>query len=313
MAIHWFPGHMHKARKEMQEVLPLVDVIIEVIDARIPYSSENPMISQMRGDKPCLKILNKTDLADPAMTQRWLNHFSTRDNMAALEMCAQEANRAAKLKDLIRQLCPQRADQHRPIHTMICGIPNVGKSTLINSLAGRMIAKTGNEPAITKGQQRINLGDGITLSDTPGILWPKVENPKSSYRLAVTGAIRETAMDFDDVAFFGMEFMLQSYPQALEDRYGFDPEGMVEVEALEALGRRRGCLRGGKQVDLNRACKLFLTELREGRLGQITLETPEMMASELVEVEEMKAIKEAEREARKAEKLKGKRSPKHHQ
>ena len=307
MAIHWFPGHMHKARKEMKEVLPLVDVIIEVIDARIPYSSENPMIAEMRGDKPCLKILNKADLADPAVTAQWLQHLSQRDNMAALEMCAQEANRAAKLKDLIRQLCPHRADQHRAIHTMICGIPNVGKSTLINSLAGRMIAKTGNEPAITKGQQRINLGDGITLSDTPGILWPKVENPKSSYRLAVTGAIRETAMDYDDVAFFGMEYLLNNYADAVAKRYGFDPEGMMEIDALEELGRRRGCLRGGKQVDLNRACKLFLTELREGRLGPISLETPAMMATELVEVEEMKAQKEAEREARKAEKMKGKR------
>ncbi len=307
MAIHWFPGHMHKARKEMKEVLPLVDVIIEVIDARIPYSSENPMIAEMRGDKPCLKILNKADLADPAVTAQWLQHLSQRDNMAALEMCAQEANRAAKLKDMIRQLCPYRADQHRAIHTMICGIPNVGKSTLINSLAGRMIAKTGNEPAITKGQQRINLGDGITLSDTPGILWPKVENPKSSYRLAVTGAIRETAMDYDDVAFFGMEYLLHNYADAVAERYGFDPEGMMEIDALEELGRRRGCLRGGKQVDLNRACKLFLTELREGRLGPISLETPAMMATELVEVEEMKAQKEAEREARKAEKMKGKR------
>ncbi|HSG62209.1 MAG TPA: ribosome biogenesis GTPase YlqF [Pseudomonadales bacterium] len=309
MAIHWFPGHMHKARKEMKEVLPLVDVIIEVIDARIPYSSENPMIAEMRGDKPCLKILNKADLADPSITAQWLAHLSQRDNMAALEMCAQEANRAAKLKDLIRQLCPQRAGQHRAIHTMICGIPNVGKSTLINSLAGRMIAKTGNEPAITKGQQRINLGDGITLSDTPGILWPKVENPKSSYRLAVTGAIRETAMDHDDVAFFGMDYLLHEYPQALADRYGFDPQGMVEVEAIEELGRRRGCLRGGKQVDLNRACKLFLTELREGRLGPISLETPTMMAQELIDVDLMKAQKEAEREARKAEKMKGKRKP----
>jgi len=307
MAIHWYPGHMHKARKEMLEVLPHVDVIIEVIDARIPYSSENPMIASMRGDKPCLKILNKTDLADPMVTQLWLDEFSSRDGVAAIEMSANQANQVARIRDLIRQLCPSKANNHKPIHTMICGIPNVGKSTLINSIAGRMIAKTGNEPAITKGQQRINLGDGITLSDTPGILWPKVENEKSSYRLAVTGAIRETAMDYDDVAFFGMDYLLKNYSSAIAERYQFDPSNMLEIDALENLGRRRGCLRGGNQVDLNKACKLFLTEFREGRLGQISLETPAMMLQELVEVEELKAAKEAEKEARKAQKMKGKR------
>lgn len=308
MAIHWYPGHMHKARKEMLEVLPLVDVIIEVIDARIPYSSENPMIADMRGDKPCLKILNKTDLADPDITQLWLDEFSSRDGVAAIEMSANQTNQVARIRELIRQLCPTKANAHKPIHTMICGIPNVGKSTLINSIAGRMIAKTGNEPAITKGQQRINLGDGITLSDTPGILWPKVENEKSSYRLAVTGAIRETAMDYDDVAFFGMDYLLKQYADALTSRYQFDVTGMLEIEALENLGRRRGCLRGGNQVDLNKACKLFLTEFREGRLGQISLETPNMMRAELIEVEEQKAAKEAAKEARKLEKMKGKRS-----
>lgn len=309
MAIHWYPGHMHKARKEMLEVLPLVDVIIEVIDARIPYSSENPMIGTMRGDKPCLKILNKADLADPAVTQLWLDEFSSRDGEAAIEMSATQTNQAAQIKSLIRKLCPNKSNSYKPIHTMICGIPNVGKSTLINSLAGRMIAKTGNEPAITKGQQRINLGDGITLSDTPGILWPKVENEKSSYRLAVTGAIRETAMDYDDVAFFGMDYLLKNYAEFLHERFNFDPTGMVEIDAIENMGRRRGCLKGGNKVDFNKACKLFLTEFREGRIGRISLETPTMMKAELIEVEELKAAKEAEKEARKLERQKGTRKP----
>ncbi|MBL4816691.1 MAG: ribosome biogenesis GTPase YlqF, partial [Shewanella sp.] len=208
MAIQWYPGHMHKARKEIEEVMPQVDLVIEVLDARIPYSSENPVISTLRGDKPCIKLLNKSDLADPEVTQRWIEYLEREQGVKAMAITTLQAAQVKKIPDLCRKFVPNRDKLEKDIRTMIMGIPNVGKSTIINTLAGRMIAKTGNEPAVTKVQQRINLRNGIVLSDTPGILWPKVDNEKSSYRLAITGAIKDTAMEYEDVAMFAAEYFL---------------------------------------------------------------------------------------------------------
>jgi len=204
------------------------------------------------------------------------------------------------LMDLCRKMMPNKVKNEKTIHTMIVGIPNVGKSTLINTLAGRIIAKTGNEPAVTKAQQRIKLDDGITLSDTPGVMWPNVENKNSGYRLAATGAIRDTAMDYTDVAFYAVDFMAKHYPERLLERYELDSLPNSELEMLEAIGQKRGCLRGGGQVDLDRVSKIFITELRAGTLGLLTLETPEMTEAEKANVEVIRADKEAKKAAKKA-------------
>jgi len=305
MAIQWYPGHMHKARKEIEEVMPQVDLVIEVLDARIPYSSENPMVSTLRGDKPCIKLLNKSDLADPETTQRWIEYLEREQGVKAMAITTLQAAQVKKIPDLCRKFVPSRDKVEKDIRTMIMGIPNVGKSTIINTLAGRMIAKTGNEPAVTKVQQRINLRNGIVLSDTPGILWPKVDNEKSSYRLAVTGAIKDTAMEYEDVAMFAAEYFLQAYPEAIAERYKLKELPDTDIELLEAIGRKRGALRPGGRIDLHKVSELVLHEFRSGKIGQLSLETPEMADIEKAEVAKLIAKKEAEKEAKQeAERLK---------
>lgn len=292
MSIQWFPGHMHKARKEIEEVIPQVDVIIEVLDARIPFSSENPMISSLRKDKPCVKVLNKRDLSDPAMTDHWIEHFEKEKGVKAMAITTSNPQEVHKIMELCRKLAPHREQMGKNIRTMIMGIPNVGKSTIINTLAGRTIAVTGNQPAVTRRQQRINLQNGIVLSDTPGILWPKVENPHSGFRLAATGAVKDTAMEYDEVAFYTVEYLAEQYPDLLKERYQLDELPTSDIELMEEIGRKRGALRSGGRVDLHKASEILLHELRGGTIGQITLERPEMITQELIEVE-----KEAERKA----------------
>ncbi|RLV59638.1 ribosome biogenesis GTPase YlqF [Parashewanella curva] len=296
--IHWYPGHMHKARKEIEKVLPQVDLIIEVLDARIPYSSENPMIQQLRGDKPCIKLLNKSDLADPEVTAQWIGYLEQEQGVKASAITTLQSAMVKKIPDLCRKLVPHRDTVEKDIRTMIMGIPNVGKSTIINTLAGRVIAKTGNEPAVTKAQQRINLRNGIVLSDTPGILWPKVDNPASSYRLAVTGAIKDTAMEYDDVAMFAAEYFLEAYPEEICKRYNLDELPRQDIELLEAIGRRHGALRSGGTIDYHKASEVLLHDYRSGKIGQLTLETPAMAEKEKIVVAEMIAIKEAEKKAK---------------
>ncbi|WP_299806953.1 ribosome biogenesis GTPase YlqF [uncultured Shewanella sp.] len=299
MAIQWYPGHMHKARKEIEEVMPQVDLVIEVLDARIPYSSENPMVQTLRGDKPCIKLLNKSDLADPETTQRWIEYLEREQGVKAMAITTLQASQVKKIPDLCRKFVPSRDKIEKDIRTMIMGIPNVGKSTIINTLAGRMIAKTGNEPAVTKTQQRINLRNGIVLSDTPGILWPKVDNEKSSYRLAVTGAIKDTAMEYEDVAMFAAEYFLTAYPEAIAERYKIKQMPDTDIELLEAIGRNRGALRPGGRIDLHKASEVLLHDFRAGRIGQLSLETPEMAEIEKEEVAKLMAEKQAKEDARK--------------
>ncbi len=301
MSIQWFPGHMHKARKQIKEVISQVDLIIEVLDSRIPYSSENPMIAQLRGDKPFIKVLTKSDLSDETITTQWLQYFEKQNGVKALALSSNHPEKTQKIIDLILQMLPNKVDGHKTINVMIMGIPNVGKSTLINILAGRTIAKTGNEPAVTKSQQRINLRNGIMLWDTPGMLWPKVENENSGYRLATTGAIRDTAMSYDDVAFFAADFLLKNYPKQLIERYSINPLPKTELEFLEAAGKLRGCLGAGGRVDLEKISKIIITEYRSGLLGKISLETPEVIEKELVIVEQQMADKEAKKALRKAQ------------
>lgn len=298
MLIQWYPGHMHKASKEIKQALPDIDLLIEILDARIPYSSQNPMLAQLRGDKPTIRVLSKTDLADPELTRIWQDHLELEQGVKTLAVTTQQPEKIRQIIDLCGKMLPEKSAANKVIRCMIMGIPNVGKSTIINILAGRTIAKTGNEPAVTKMQQRINLGNNIVLSDTPGVLWPNVENRHSGYRLAVTGAIKETAFQNDDIASFALDYLLQAYPELLQNRYRLENLPEDGMTTLQAIGRKRGCLKAGGHVEMDKAAKLFLTELRAGTLGQISLETPEMVAVEMVELEAIRAEKAAKKAAR---------------
>lgn len=284
MAIHWYPGHMHKANKEIKETLSRIDLIIEVLDARIPFSSQNPLLSSLRGDKPCIKVLTKSDLADPDLTRQWQAWLEQEQGVKTLPLTTEQPARMRQLIDLSRKIISTLPGKRQVYNTMIMGIPNVGKSSLINILADKIIAKTGNEPAVTKSQQRIHLANDFVLFDTPGVLWPKVENEASMYRLAVSGAVKDTAFEYDDIAFFAAEYLLEVYPDSLIQRFKLKQLPHNELELIEAIGRKRGCLSGGGRVDLDKASKILLTELRVGKLGRITLETPQKVNKELFEL-----------------------------
>jgi ribosome biogenesis GTPase A len=302
MAINWYPGHMHKANKDMRDVLPQVDLVIELLDCRLPYSSQNPHIAQLAKDKPCIKVLSKSDLADPAITEQWQAHLERTANVKTLLTTLKQTDKAQSLMQLCRKMAPQKPKEGLNIMAMITGIPNVGKSTLINAVAGRKVAKTGDEPAITKGLQRIRIDDGLLFLDTPGILWPKIHNENSAYRLAIAGSIKDTATEVDDLAFYLSDYLINHYPELLSERYGLAEIPPTDLEFLEAMGAKRGCVRGGRQVDLVKASTILVNEFRAGILGQITLETPEMIAAEEIVVAEQQRIKAEKDALRKAKK-----------
>ena len=299
MQIQWFPGHMHKASLEIKHALPDIDVLIEILDARIPFSSQNPMLDKLRGDKPTIRVLNKCDLADPELTAIWQSHMEQQVGVKTLAVTTQQPDKIRQISALCARMLPEKTAANKVVRSMIMGIPNVGKSTIINILAGRIIAKTGNEPAVTKHQQKINLGNNLILSDTPGVLWPNLENRHSGYRLAVSGAIKDTAFQYDDIALFALEYLVKAYPALLQKRYQLQPLPDESMALLEAIGRKRGCLKAGKQVDYDKAAKLVLNEFRTGTLGTITLETPAMIADEMVELEAIRLAKAEKKAARK--------------
>lgn len=304
MSINWFPGHMHKAIKDIKEILPKVDLVIEVLDARIPYSSANPVIEQFRNGKPSLKVLSKSDLADPAVTALWLAHFQKNPQVRAVAISTEQPEQIRALAGVCKQLMGGKTDKLGNITALITGIPNVGKSTLINTLAGKTIAKTGNEPAITQSQQRIDLQNGLVLIDSPGILWPKIHNPDSGYRLALSGAIKNTAIDLVDVAYWGAGFLLKQYPALMQSRYKLDPLPGHEAEFMEQMGRLRGCLGAGGRVDPPKVANVLINEFRTCTLGRITLETPAMAEAEEIVVQRLIAEKKAAED----EKKKGRKS-----
>ncbi|MFN3880585.1 MAG: ribosome biogenesis GTPase YlqF [Nitrincola lacisaponensis] len=273
--INWFPGHMHKARKEIAEVMGEIDLVIEVLDARLPRSSENPLVNQLRKGKAVLKILNKQDLADPAVTQVWLDHFNQQEGMQAIALDQSQQKLIKRLPEICKQMVPGRAQAGRPVRAMIMGIPNVGKSTLLNAILGRKLAKVGNEPAVTRQQKKYTVQKGLALSDTPGILWPKIEDPDSGYRLAVSGAIKDTAIEHELVAGYAARFMLQRYGGRLQERYRLESLPELGDELLDAIGRKRGCLRPGGVVDRHKASEILINEMRSGKLGRISFETLE--------------------------------------
>ncbi|MFP4973941.1 ribosome biogenesis GTPase YlqF [Paenibacillus sp. CN-4] len=287
MTIQWFPGHMTKARRQIEEKLKLIDVAIELLDARLPISSRNPMIDDILKDKPRLIILNKSDLADPAANARWMEYFKA-EGHAVLLVDASTGTGVKDIPERVKQLLKEKIDRQlakgmnpRAMRALIVGIPNVGKSTLINRMAGRSIAATGDRPGVTKGQQWIKTGGDLELLDTPGILWPKFEDQDVGYRLAITGAIREEILNVEDIAFYAVKYLLRDYGSRFQERFGISelPEDMDNpneiVAVMEAVGRKRGCLISGGRVDLEKASRTLLHELRAGKLGRFTLETPE--------------------------------------
>lgn len=294
MSINWFPGHMHKARKEIAKVMDEVDVIIEVLDARLPQSSENPLVDTLRKGKPAVKLLNKSDLADEKKTQQWLDYFNSLPDTKAIALDHTQKKQINRIAELCKQMVPSRSSSGRPVRAMIMGIPNVGKSTLINALLGRKIAKVGNEPAVTKSQTRFTTKNGMALSDTPGILWPKIEDPDSGYRLAASGAIKDTAIEHEDVAIFAAGFMKDDYPECLVERFKFKEVPETSEAVLDEIGRRRGCLRPGGIVDRNKASTLLLNEIRSGKLGKLSFETVAEWEEKRRLAEEQRLLEEAQ-------------------
>ncbi len=298
--IQWYPGHMHKAGKEITVMLKKVDVVLEILDARIPYSSANPMLEGLRGTKPCLKVLTKSDLADQALTQTWINYYKSDESIKVVAVDARKSQNLSQISKLCQRLYAQTGGSKTIVTAMVMGIPNVGKSTLINGLARRTVAKTGDQPAVTKVQQVIEITPGFVLLDTPGMLWPKVENVNSGYRLAVTGAIKDTAISHDDVAAFALDYFVQHHHDRLIERYRVDPTVKDTEQVLFEIGSRRGCLVKGGNVDMDRAAKILLGDVRDGKLGRFTMESPNIMKAELIDV----AVEIEARAERKAQRKK---------
>lgn len=271
MTIGWYPGHMNKARKDITKLLQQIDLVVELVDARLPYSSENPLLNALIANITHLKVLNKSDLADPVVTGLWLEYYKHR-NITAYALDKTQKESIKKLLKTARKLSDKKSDQ--VLRIMVVGIPNVGKSTFLNILLDKKVAKVGNEPAITKAANEISLNDSIKLIDTPGVLWPKIEDQDSAYRLAVTGAIKNTAIEFEDIALFAVEFLSKAYPESLIRRYQLDDVQQEASRLLEAIARQRGCLRKGG-VDFHKASEVLLNDIRSGALGKISLEKPE--------------------------------------
>lgn len=278
--IQWFPGHMAKARREIGEKLKLVDIVYELLDARIPFSSSNPMMNEIIKHKPKLIILNKADLADPHITQEWLAYFKEKGETAiAINATGQNVTNQiiAASKNLLKEkFAKEKAKglRPRPIRAMILGIPNVGKSTLINSLAKRKAAMTGDRPGVTKAQQWIKVAKELELLDTPGVLWPKFEEKRVGYHLAITGAIKDTILHLDDIALYALGYLIEHYPKQLIDRYHLSGNLEDKVEILAKIGTKRGLLQAKANVDYDKVYEILIREIRETRLGCLSFETP---------------------------------------
>ncbi|MDP3087329.1 MAG: ribosome biogenesis GTPase YlqF [Methylotenera sp.] len=286
MAIQWYPGHMTQARKKAEETMEFMDIVIEVLDARVPEASHNPVINEMRlfRQRPNLKILNKSDLADPKATEAWLNYFNRQPNTKAVALSCKKPGEANKILKHCLTLTPHRGTHLKPLRMMIMGIPNVGKSTLMNALLNRRVAKVGDEPAVTKSQQRFDISETMSITDTPGMMWPKIQYESDGYMLAASHAIGRNAVIDEDVAIFLANNLLKIYPALINTRYKLDTlkqEGefldvlkMDGVDLLEAIAKRRSYKRHDGLWDMEKTAVAFLTDYRSGAIGRISLETP---------------------------------------
>ena len=305
MAIQWYPGHMNAARKKAAETMENTDLVIEVVDARLPEASCNPMVEELRlfRQRPCLKILNKTDLADPDATAAWVAYYNAQEGVTAFAMTTKKPADVARVLPLAKSLAPHRGVPTKPLRIMIMGIPNVGKSTLMNALLKKRVAKVGDEPAVTKMQQKLYLDKNTVLVDTPGMLWPKIAIPSDGLMLAASHAIGANALIEDEVAVFLAEELLKRYPQLITERYGIKIAEVDAIGVVEGIAARRGYRQKGGDLDFEKAAHTLLLDYRSGTLGRISLETPAtraaLLASHAAEMAE-KAAKAAAIAAQKA-------------
>ena len=279
MHFQWYPGHMTKAKRAMQEDIKLIDVVIELVDARIPVSSKNPDIEQLAQNKSRILLLNKSDMADPAVTEKWIRSYEEKGYLT-LAVNSKKKNELKKVNQLIQKACQEKIERdrrrgilNRPVRAMIAGIPNVGKSTFINSFAGKACTKTGNKPGVTKGKQWIRLNKQVELLDTPGILWPKFEDQTVGQHLAFIGSIKDELIQSVDLALDLIEFLIPEYPGVLAEHYQVQ-EGLDSVEVLKELAENRGCIQRGNELNYDKAAFLLLDDFRNGRLGNLTIERP---------------------------------------
>lgn len=281
MTIQWFPGHMAKAKRQVQEKLKLVDFVMELVDARVPISSKNPMLQEILGQKDKLILFMKKDLADERMTGEWLEYYQKQEIPAIAVNVNDPADvqtvlkEARKLGERKLERLKKKGVRPRPIRAMILGIPNVGKSTLINQLVKKKIARTGDRPGVTTAQQWIKLKKDFELLDTPGILWPKFEDELVGYKLAAIGTIKDQLLPIDDVALFVLKYLKEHYPERLEERYDIDLDNPDYVSWFDVIGHKRGCLSGGGAVDYDQTSDVILRDLRTGKLGRVTLDRPD--------------------------------------
>ena len=282
MNIQWYPGHMTKAKRQMQEDLKLIDLIIELVDARVPLSSRNPDIDQLGQNKSRLILLNKADLADDRQNEAWKEYFQNR-GFYVVKVDSRNGAGMKTIQNVIQEACKEKIERdrrrgikNRPIRAMVAGIPNVGKSTFINTFAGKACAKTGNKPGVTKGKQWIRLNKNVELLDTPGILWPKFEDQLVGIRLACVGSIKDDILNIEELALWLLEKLKKDYPGFLEKRYGISEEG-TPLETLEAIAKARGCLKRGEELDYVKASGLIFDDFRGGKIGRITLEWAEQV------------------------------------
>jgi ribosome biogenesis GTPase A len=287
MAIQWFPGHMVAARKKAEETMERTDVVIEVLDARLPEASCNPIVTEQRlfRQRPCLKILNKADLADPVATKAWLQFYNSQKNVVAVALSCKKQSDVAKIPGLCEKLAPHRGTTLKQLRMMIMGIPNVGKSTLMNALLNKRVAKVGDEPAVTKNQQRLDLNERMTLVDTPGMMWPKIEHDSDGMMLAASHAIGRNAVIDEEVATFLGDILLTRYPAMVAARYKIEIAGMDGADLIEAIAKRRGFKLKGGDFDFEKGALTLLQDYRDGTIGRISLETPETRKAMLLQHE----------------------------
>ena len=278
MNIQWYPGHMTKAKRAMKEDIKLIDLIIELVDARIPLSSRNPDIDELGAGKARIVLLNKSDLADERYNSAWESYF-TAQGCHVVKVNSKSGAGLKQINGVVQEACKEKIERdrrrgilNRPVRAMVVGIPNVGKSTFINSFAGKACAKTGNRPGVTKGNQWIRLNKSLELLDTPGILWPRFEDQQVGIRLALIGSVNDQILNKDDLAMELIRFLTKKYPQVLSERYGLETKD--ELEALKQVARARACLARGGELDLMKASNLFIDDFRNGKLGRITMEFP---------------------------------------